>query len=273
MGAAPSITELIETAPEPAGLKKRGKRGRSSATQQMLSERADFLDTDDESPEQPSVWRDIYNLMRCPGPPYHLGPHCWRDPVGKKHYKLKTHHFRRLIRYAEQGHPIRTHDDVPEDIRDELYAEEHQRLEKRQAASTKSPPSMAPINITNVLPGNSPQASVPASYAGAPPSMQLPDSLPADPLDIPGLRDTAVREYSEWQQSRVGDKLLKDEFQKACDAILMEGLDLELVHEDQDTEYLVRNGVKRGIARRFVRDIGPWAKRYKLDTEDFGSVA
>jgi hypothetical protein len=251
----------IEAAPEPVGLKKRDKRGRSSATQQMLSEWADFLDTDDESP---SVWRDIYSLMRCPGPPCHLGPHCWRDPVSKKHYKLNTHHFRRLIRHAEQGHPIRTHDDVPEDIRDELYAEEHQRLERRQVAS-KSSPSMAPINITNILPGNSPQASVPTSYTRSPLSMQLSDSLLADHLDIPGLRDTAVREYSEWQQSRVGDEMLKNEFQKACDAILIEGLDLE--HEDQDAEFLVRSGVKRGIARRFVRDIGHWGKRHKLDTE------
>src|SRR5579862_331815 len=103
--------------------------------------------------------------MRCPGPPCHLGPHCWRDSVGKKHYKQKTHHFRRLIRYAEQGHSIRAHDDVPEDIRDELYAEEHQRLERRQAASAKYQPGMNPINITNVLPGNSPQGSLPASNA------------------------------------------------------------------------------------------------------------
>ncbi|KAH0555808.1 hypothetical protein GP486_006244 [Trichoglossum hirsutum] len=153
--------------------------------------------------------------------------------------------------------------------------------------------------------------------------MQLSDSLPADHLDIPGLRDTAVccsggsiREHerqgtgalsrhrrflqapaappgtgcstrhrrhsilatlfentASGSKSRVGDKMLKDEFQNTCDAILMDGLDLELVHEDQDTEYLVRHGVKRGTARRFMRDIGPWAKRYKLDTEDFGSVA
>ena len=98
-------------------------------------------------------------------------------------------------------------------------------------------------------------------------------SLSVDQLEIPGLRDTAVREYSEWQQSRVGDEMLKDEFQKACDVILKEEFDLELVYEDQDAEYLVKNGVKRGIARRFVRDIGPWVKRYKLDTENSGIFA
>jgi hypothetical protein len=33
------------------------------------------------------------NLVRCPGPPCHLGPYCWHDNVGKKHYKVKTHHL------------------------------------------------------------------------------------------------------------------------------------------------------------------------------------
>jgi hypothetical protein len=48
----------------------------------------------------------------------------------------------------------------------------------------------------------------------------------------------------------VGDEMLKDEFQKACDAILKEGFDLELVY-DQNAEYLVKNSVKRRIVRRF----------------------
>lgn len=101
--------------------------------------------------------------------------------------------------------------------------------------------------------------------------MQLSNSSSVEHLDIPGLRDVAVREYSEWQQSKVQDGMLKDEFRRACDAVLMEGLDLEQVHEDRDPEFLVKNGVKRGIARRFVRDIGHWAKRYKIsiDGESF----
>jgi len=36
-------------------------------------------------------------------------------------------------------------------------------------------------------------------------------------------------------------------------------LDLEQIHEDQDPELLIKKGVKRGIARRFVSDIEGWA--------------
>jgi hypothetical protein len=45
----------------------------------------------------------------------------------------------------------------------------------------------------------------------------IPDMFPAlqpcytDRLDVPGLRDMAVEEYSNWQQSQVNDKVLKAE--------------------------------------------------------------
>jgi hypothetical protein len=56
---------------------------------------------------------------------------------------------------------------------------------------------------------------------------------------------------------------LKVEFQKACDLTLADGLDLEQIREDQDPDFFIEKGVKRGIARRFVGDIDQWAKRYK----------
>jgi hypothetical protein len=43
----------------------------------------------------------------------------------------------------------------------------------------------------------------------------------------------------------------------------MEMLDLEQVYEDQDPDFFTQNGVKRGVARRFVSDIGRWAELYK----------
>jgi hypothetical protein len=83
-------------------------------------------------------------------------------------------------------------------------------------------------------------------------------------LDIPEPLDVAVRLYSEWQQSRVVDETRKAEIQKACELALEDGLDLEQVYEDQDPSFFIKNGVKRGVARRFVADIERWAKRYKL---------
>ncbi len=56
---------------------------------------------------------------------------------------------------------------------------------------------------------------------------------------------------------------LKVEFQKACGLTLADGLNLEQIHEDQDPDFLIENGVKRGIAWQFVGDIDQWVKRQK----------
>lgn len=96
--------------------RKGDKRGASSVTQKMLTERATQLDAEEGDIGSPSIWREVYNLMRCPGPPYHLGPHCWRDPIGKRHYKLRTHHLKAFIRHVEQGYTLQTHDDVPKEF-------------------------------------------------------------------------------------------------------------------------------------------------------------
>jgi hypothetical protein len=56
----------------------------------MLVERDAQLRAEEDSVGVSPAWTDVYNLMRCPGPPCRLGPHCWRDPDGKKHYKLLT---------------------------------------------------------------------------------------------------------------------------------------------------------------------------------------
>jgi hypothetical protein len=82
-------------------------------------------------------------------------------------------------------------------------------------------------------------------------------------LNIPGPRDVAVVAYSEWQRSNVVHKAQKVEYQKACDATLQDMLDLEQVYEDQDVDSYIQNGVKRGVARRFVGDILRWAELYR----------
>lgn len=84
-----------------------------------------------------------------------------------------------------------------------------------------------------------------------------------DRFNFPGLWDVAVTEYTEWQESNLRDQTLKTEFRKACEIALADGLDLEQVYEDQDPDFFVRRGVKRGIARRFAGDIRDWVKRCK----------
>lgn len=229
--------------------KRTGKRGRSSATQQMFAERDSQIDAEEGNSLQPSVWQDVYNLMRCPGPPCNLGPHCWRDPDGKKHYKLRTHQLRGLIRHVQQGGRLQSHDDVPEDIRQQMYAEEQQQLERHRKKTDSVMSGHPPIHITNVLPGPPHQLS---NQAAAP-------LMPR--LDIPGFLDTAVETYSEWQQSRVRREDQKDEIQRLCDIALDQGLDLQQLYDDQDPDFFIKQGIKVGIARRFIRDIGYWVEQ------------
>lgn len=229
------------------------KRGYS---QYMLAERAMQLDAEEDAAGQPSIWRDVYNLMRCPGPPCNLGPYCWRDNVGKRHYKLKTHNLKSLIRYVENGGTLETHDDVPDDIREQLYAEEQQDVERQRKRTASSVTGLAPINITNVLPSQT--STWPA---------ETEPSKPSSPLDIPGQLDVAVKKYSEWQCTRVTNKALKMEYQKVYHITLDEGLDLELIYEEQNAQFYIDKGIKSGIAQRFVRDIKKWAKQYKLEQE------
>ena len=44
-----------------------------------------------------------------------------------------------LVKYVEQEGALETHDDVPNTIRDQLYAKERQQIEKRQKAPNPPP--------------------------------------------------------------------------------------------------------------------------------------
>jgi hypothetical protein len=59
------------------------------------------------------------------------------------------------------------------------------------------------------------------------------------------------------------DEALKMDFQKACDITLNDGLDLEQVYQDQDIDFYIRNGIKRGVTRSFVSDIEFWSAEQK----------
>ncbi|KAK3933670.1 hypothetical protein QBC46DRAFT_348385 [Diplogelasinospora grovesii] len=235
------------------------KRRYPSASQEMLAERATQLDAEEAVTGQSPIWNHVYRVMRCPGSPCSLGPHCWIDNDGKKHYKLQTHHLKRLIRHVKDGGRLQTHDDVPVEIRELLYAEEQQDVErqrKRRAPSAACPP----ISITNVLP---PQASNSYPAESTTVSTEVVASRPSTHLQIPEPLDIAVKSYTDWQCSRFSSNAVKREYQKACELTLAECLDLELVYEGQDAEFYIENGVKRGVAQRFVRDIEIWSKQYK----------
>ncbi|CEJ61521.1 hypothetical protein PMG11_10052 [Penicillium brasilianum] len=232
------------------------KRGRSSVTKRMLNERDAQLDAEEHTSGQESVWRAVYNLMRCPSSSCHLGPHCWQDPHGKKHHALRSHHLKRLIAFVEKGGTLESHGDVPNSFREELYLEERQRLESQQSKNKMggSWGGSLPININiNGMPPSF-QAQVPSS-AAIPPQAQVQNDL-----NIPGLRDVAVKQYTAWHEANVEDDALKAQFRQARDVALANGLDLKLIHDDQNPSFFVDKGIMVGIARQFVRDIGTWVR-------------
>lgn len=243
----------LDTKP-PAGSVRRGTKRGSSATQMMLADRDAQLDAEAETP---APWQVVYAIFRCPGSPCDRGPHCWIDPVGKKHHHLRTEHLKVLINLKKQGNVLNSHDDVPQHLRDQLHLEERQRLEREPKANNVSSP-FPPINITNVLPpSQSPMTGPDAPTQGAI------RSCGNVCLAIPGPWDLAVKEYTEWQQSNVVDEKLKAEFSRACEVVLEDGMGLEQVYEDQNPGFFVRNGIKSGIARRFISGIKAWADQYK----------
>lgn len=252
-----SINYIEDSGPLPS---RTDKRGKSSVTTRMLADRDAQIDAEQVF-GQHSVWRDVYRVMRCPGPPCrHEGQYCWQDPEGKRHHRLKTHHLKALVKYVEKGGVLETHDDVPDSVREQLYAEENQRLDKKKKAAENSTTGSVcpPINI-NVLPAGSSQQSI------KPPANDAMASGPGctKSIIIDGLLDVAVDEYTEWQQSRVSNEAFRENINKARDVTLENCLDLTQIYEDQDPGFFVKHGVKVGAARRFVRDIGLWVKRRK----------
>lgn len=161
----------------------------------------------------------------------------------------------------QDGHVLDTHDDVPEDVREELYAEEQKSLERNQKVSGTSGATPT-IHITNVMPP--PPASHLASVTGSPvPEMPSRQHTANDRLNIPGFQDDAVKEYCTWQQSQVKELSLKAGFQAACGVIIKKGYSLELIRRNLNLKFLTDEEVQEGIAEHVVSDIDYWFKNIK----------
>lgn len=135
---------------------------------------------------------------------------------------------------------------MPEAVREELYREEQQRLDrdKRKGGNGLGPGGpYPPINILNVVHS---QSAAHELHVSAPKAAV--DLNPISPLEIPGPRDAAVTEYGEWQASNVDNDTLKTAFRQVCDVMIENGLDLEQVYKDQDPNFFFEKGIKIGIA-------------------------
>ncbi|KAK2737135.1 hypothetical protein CKAH01_18867 [Colletotrichum kahawae] len=157
--------------------------------------------------------------------------------------------MRELVRWVQQGHKLETHDDVPEEIRAQLYAQEQQGRKRKRQASGLDPTSHVPVIIHNHISDYLTSSNRASPDHGSSPPLRL------SPLCVPGLRDDAVEAYCEWHCSKVRSETQKQHFELAYSLTIARGLDLELVREDNDAQFYIEQGVLEGVACRWVRDI------------------
>lgn len=232
-------------------------RSGRGATGTQLVERHSIIEGQ-QAAGQPTVWAAVYQLMRCSGHPCkNQGGYFFRDPDSKRHFPLDTSVMTKLVRFAEDGNVLDTHKDVPEAIRELIYAKAHETSERKQKrkAPSEYPEASRPIKIVNVLPSSYRQDSPDSTASSSPDRSSTRHTVD---LQIPEPRDTAIRTYCQWQCNRVTSAEWKKGFQKAYTVAMKECMDLAHIFEDGDVEFFVTQGVQRGIARSFVSDIEKW---------------
>ncbi|EAU30115.1 predicted protein [Aspergillus terreus NIH2624] len=144
---------------------------------------------------------------------------------------MRTHHMKAFVKNIEEEDILETHGDVPDSIRDQLFAEEHHR-------SPQLPKTAYGRAETNI-------------------------SGPTD-LEIPGPIEETVEEYTNWHLEQVNTENFKENIRRARDIVLENCLDLGQLHDRNiGAEFLVKEDVKIGVAYRFVSDTSKWLKQRK----------
>jgi hypothetical protein len=150
---------------------------------------------------------------------------------------------------------------MPEKIRLDLYAEEQQRLGKQQ-----KPPGISianpPIYIINTLPTSPCQTCYPG-----PSLAPIASSIPS--IDVPGFRDEEGDKYYAWHESKVREEEQKEEYRKACRIMKRDYMDLKMLYQEPDPDFLIKEGVKKWPALHAVCDIDKWVRETKrIRTEE-----
>jgi len=234
---------------QPAAINKASKTGRG-ATKKQLAARDELIARQEASGTRP-VWKEVYALFECSSVACpNQGFSCWRIPVNKKHYKLDSNIMDKLVDYAEEGHQLTRHDDVPDGIRELIYRHDEEetvrRTRKRKASDT------SPVTIRLCCQGRHDDSSAHGSD-GAKGGRQI-------KLKFPMQKDEAANPYCDWLCAQVSNPAWQQGYRLACKVSLEQGYDLERLYlaQDVETKMLIANGVKRGIAIQFVSKVPDW---------------
>ncbi|KAK0302495.1 hypothetical protein LTR82_017846 [Friedmanniomyces endolithicus] len=199
-------------------------------------------------------------FLRCPGRPCQNNQgYCWRDPYGGKHYKLATNHLRQLVEYASGGHKFEGHNDVPDNVTQELYAEADQRNRVHPQA-IRSPATMLNTQTMASTPAATP--TILQSSPGGTPSSSISAPSQKERLEIPGSHEGAILDYVDWHQRQASSPAWIAEFAKAGDILLNQCFTLDRFYRYRTADMLVTRGVKVGVASSFHDDIPAWLPGY-----------
>ena len=244
----------------------RGGRARPSATRRMRHQQTMQLGAEEQTSGEAAHWRAVYSTLRCPGRPCQNSQGwCWRDPHGGKHYKLLTVHLRQLVDHVKEGNKLDGHQDVPDTIRQQLYAEADQRTGGHRN-TRRSPYTMPQMQGRTPTPCVTP-AVLPSSPGQAPASIVGASPLVLQKLDIPAPHEDAIRDYMTWQQGRAVSGKWISQYAKAGDILLKQGFTLNHFYTRQLVGLLTDGGVWSGIALSFHNDIPEWLLGYRKSPE------
>jgi ankyrin repeat protein len=76
------------------------------------------------TPDEPPPYLKVRELMTCRDQFCNLGKYCWCDARTNKHYHLLGPELKRLMQHIMSGNKLESHDDIPDELRQELYAKD-----------------------------------------------------------------------------------------------------------------------------------------------------
>ncbi|KAI0810008.1 hypothetical protein GGR55DRAFT_695806 [Xylaria sp. FL0064] len=220
---------------------REGKAGRGATKKHSAA--LDRLVAQQEASGTRAVWKDVYRLMECYSAACtNHGFSCWRN--NEKHYKLDSDIMDKLVDFAEEGHQLDTHADVPHQIREVIL--------QRKASEP------LPVNVRVFCHGRSDDALAECSSESENQPVQLEFPVPED--EAPVL-------YSHWLTSRITNRRWQEASRLAGEVAVDRGYDLHwlFAHQKAGKEMLVQNGVLEGVAARFVSWISKWVDEARTE--------
>ncbi|KAK1045908.1 hypothetical protein LTR74_018056 [Friedmanniomyces endolithicus] len=187
------------------------------------------------------------------------------DARGRPSATRRMRHEQASQRDAEEN-KFESHNDVPDTVRQELYAEAGQRTERHRntrRSLSSTPHTQALLSTPAPTPGDmqcSPGQTPLSAVAVIPSTLER--------LDIPGCYEDAISDYVKWQQAQAKTEEWIAQFAKASNILLTRGYQLGLFYERQLIALLTTEGVLEGIALSIHSDIKDWLPEYRRKYEE-----